>query len=85
MAEPLINDLDRDMASGGGGMYNKERHPSVASILEEYGAVDESTALYERTAALAPESASYALNYVHVLELSGRYREGKALANYAQF
>eukprot|EP00741_Cyanophora_paradoxa_P008807 tig00001376_g8524.t1 len=55
----------------------------LATVVKEHGAVEEAVSLYERAVELAPASASYALNYVHTLEVLARYE--RALEATAEF
>jgi hypothetical protein len=41
----------------------------MASVLKDYGLVREAAALYGKAVALEPSSVSYALNWLHALEL----------------
>lgn len=41
----------------------------MAGVLKDYGLVREAATLYGRAATLAPRSVSYALNWLHALEL----------------
>lgn len=45
----------------------------LATCVREHGGVAACIALYRKAVALAPRDASYALNYVHALELEHDY------------
>merc|ERR1712137_285120 len=47
----------------------------LALIFKDYGALEESATLFKGAATEAPASATYTLNYVHVLEILTRYSE----------
>jgi tetratricopeptide (TPR) repeat protein len=55
----------------------------LATVVKDYGCVDECVTIYERATALAPGSASYALNLMHAYELRLDY--GKCLAHALTF
>jgi cytochrome c-type biogenesis protein CcmH/NrfG len=44
----------------------------LATIVKDFSHLDAACALYDEAARLVPTSASYALNYAHTLEVSGR-------------
>jgi len=45
-------------------------------VVKDYGALEEALKLYQEALLIAPTSASYTLNIVHVLEMLNRYDEG---------
>merc|ERR1712166_506448 len=47
----------------------------LALVVKDYSAMDEAIMLYRKSCELRPESASYALNLVHTLEVGLRYEE----------
>eukprot|EP01125_Pyxidicula_operculata_P020157 TRINITY_DN739_c0_g1_i1.p1 TRINITY_DN739_c0_g1~~TRINITY_DN739_c0_g1_i1.p1 ORF type:complete len:850 (-),score=164.87 TRINITY_DN739_c0_g1_i1:58-2607(-) len=47
----------------------------LASVVKEFGALEASSKLYKSALQLLPTSTSYALNYVHVLEILNQYED----------
>lgn len=47
----------------------------LATVIKDYGAVQESTQLYLKALALKPQSSSYALNLIHGLEVLNQYQQ----------
>ena len=52
----------------------------MATLVKDYGAVDESVALYYKALEVAPDMTTYILNLVHTLEVCNRYQEAMDLS-----